>query len=103
MPTFQLGKELRKSIVGKEVFEIGERYRNLKPIGDGSYGFVVSAIDTLAPLEHQNVAIKKIADVFCDIVDAKRVLREVRAFVLRLLCSCSCCNSCSYNRNKGSL
>ncbi len=81
MPTFQISKELRKSIIGKEVFEIGERYQNLKPIGDGSYGFVVSAIDTLAPLENQNVAIKKIGDVFCDTADAKRVLREVRVVV----------------------
>ncbi len=79
MPSFELSKELRKSIVGREVFEVGERYQNLKPIGDGSYGFVVSAIDTLAPVEHQNVAIKKIRDVFSDIVDAKRVLREVRS------------------------
>ncbi len=79
MPSFHLSKGLRKFMVGREVFETGERYRNLKPIGDSSYGLVVSAIDTLAPLEHQNVAVKKIGDVFCDIVDnAKRVLREVR-------------------------
>jgi serine/threonine protein kinase len=46
--------------------------------GDGSYGFVCSAEDTLAPPERRQVAIKKIGDVFSDLVDAKRILREIK-------------------------
>uniref|UniRef100_A0A6V1P1J1 Mitogen-activated protein kinase n=1 Tax=Heterosigma akashiwo TaxID=2829 RepID=A0A6V1P1J1_HETAK len=61
--------------VGREKFEIDVRYSNLKPIGDGSYGFVCSADDALTG---EQVAIKKIADVFSDLIDAKRILRELK-------------------------
>lgn len=61
--------------VARETFFLDTRYRNLKPIGDGSYGFVCSADDTLA---NRRVAIKKIGDTFCDLVDAKRILREIK-------------------------
>jgi len=61
--------------VGYSSFFIDQRYRNLKPIGDGSYGFVASATDTTA---RRKVAIKKVKDVFADVVDAKRILREIK-------------------------
>ena len=51
------------------------RYQNLKPIGGGSYGFVCSADDTATG---QKVAIKKVANVFHDLIDAKRILREIK-------------------------
>jgi len=120
------------------------RYRNLKPVGDGSYGFVCAADDTVSsPIRFANkeqqpssyptttfrllllliliiiiqykhifvpftallltidmfgcnyyccnfwglrhvkvtgrkVAIKKVGDTFCDLVDAKRILREIK-------------------------
>lgn len=47
----------------------------MKPIGDGSYGFVASALDAVTG---KMVAIKKIKDTFSDIVDAKRILRELK-------------------------
>jgi hypothetical protein len=54
----------------------GGRYQAIKQIGKGSYGNVVSALDR----ERQtNVAVKKVNDVFDDLVDAKRVVREIRA------------------------
>jgi serine/threonine protein kinase len=56
-------------------FYIDEKYTHLRPIGDGSYGFVVSAVDKLTG---RKVAIKKIKDTFVDIVDAKRILRELK-------------------------
>ncbi len=77
MTSYRSPKEPHKYWVGREAFEVGERYCDLKPIGGGAYGYVVSAIDTLAPIEYQNVAIKKIGDVFCD-DHANRVLTEVR-------------------------
>eukprot|EP01039_Chlorochromonas_danica_P000501 gene501-540_t len=61
--------------VGYNRFFIDQRYNNLRPIGDGSYGFVVSAQDRITG---KKVAIKKIKDTFIDIVDAKRILRELK-------------------------
>jgi serine/threonine protein kinase len=61
--------------VGYNSFYIDQRYRNLKPIGDGSYGFVASATDTVTG---NKVAIKKVKDTFLDVVDAKRILREIK-------------------------
>jgi len=55
-------------------FEMSTRYEILKPIGHGAYGVVIAAID------HSNdtkVAIKKIPDTFEDLVDAKRIVREI--------------------------
>lgn len=61
--------------VGYNKFFLDQRYTNLRPIGDGSYGFVVSAVDKVTG---QKVAIKKIKDTFMDVVDAKRILRELK-------------------------
>eukprot|EP00286_Rhodomonas_abbreviata_P024466 CAMPEP_0181293022 /NCGR_PEP_ID=MMETSP1101-20121128/2833_1 /TAXON_ID=46948 /ORGANISM="Rhodomonas abbreviata, Strain Caron Lab Isolate" /LENGTH=362 /DNA_ID=CAMNT_0023397561 /DNA_START=213 /DNA_END=1297 /DNA_ORIENTATION=- len=61
--------------VGYNSFHIDERYSNLKPIGDGSYGFVASATDKVTG---NKVAIKKVKDTFIDVVDAKRILREIK-------------------------
>ena len=56
-------------------FCIDRRYVDIKAAGNGSYGFVASALDSKTG---QKVAIKKIKNVFSDIVDAKRILRELR-------------------------
>jgi serine/threonine protein kinase len=61
--------------IGYNRFFIDRRYSDLKPAGDGSYGFVASALDTVTG---ERVAIKKIKDVFHDVVDAKRILREMK-------------------------
>jgi serine/threonine protein kinase len=61
--------------VGKTVFTVDVRYRNLKPIGSGSYGVVCSAEDVTTK---RKVAIKKVGKVFEDLVDAKRILRELK-------------------------
>ena len=56
---------------------IGEgRYQAIEQIGEGSYGSVISAYDRVGQTK---VAVKKIRDVFDDLVDAKRVVREIRA------------------------
>ena len=83
--------------MSRDVFFVDVRYTNLRPIGGGSYGFVCSADDTLtgekvhhtylawqAVLWSQGfparvqVAIKKVANVFHDLIDAKRILREIK-------------------------
>jgi mitogen-activated protein kinase 1/3 len=59
----------------RDVFFIDQRYRNLKPIGGGSYGVVCAADDVNTGTR---VALKKITHVFSDLVDAKRILREIK-------------------------
>jgi len=55
-------------------FEVGPRYENLSYIGEGAYGMVVSALDTITK---ERVAIKKISpfehQTFC-----QRTLREIK-------------------------
>mmetsp|Transcript_30885 Transcript_30885/g.30374 ORF Transcript_30885/g.30374 Transcript_30885/m.30374 type:complete len:93 (-) Transcript_30885:552-830(-) len=54
-------------------FELPERYEPIKIIGKGTYGSVVSAVDHLT---NEKVAIKKLTKIE-DMIDAKRVLREI--------------------------
>jgi len=44
-------------------------------IGCGAYGVVYSAYDSLTK---SDVAIKKIQTAFADVIDAKRILREIK-------------------------
>ncbi|EFC35282.1 predicted protein, partial [Naegleria gruberi] len=56
------------------VFEVDESYSIIKPIGYGAYGFVCSGIDKKT---NEKVAIKKVPKLFQDLVDGKRILREI--------------------------
>lgn len=60
------------------VFNIGERYEALKFLGAGAYGAVIKASDKKTG---EKYAIKKLHKIE-DIIDAKRILRELR--ILRL-------------------
>jgi len=51
------------------------RYENIKLIGSGAYSVVARALDTKTG---KPVAIKRIAEVFYDATEAKKVLREIR-------------------------
>lgn len=64
--------------VNGTVFNIGERYEALKFMGAGAYGAVIKALDKKTG---EHVAIKKLHKIE-DIIDAKRILRELR--ILRL-------------------
>eukprot|EP00128_Syssomonas_multiformis_P015072 Colp12_sorted_trinity150504_noHs@20263 len=61
-------------IVRGQVFEVGERYKNLSYVGEGAYGMVCSAHDTWTG---EMVAIKKISpfehQTYC-----QRTLREIK-------------------------
>ncbi|KAH7705513.1 MAPK protein [Aphelenchoides avenae] len=57
-----------------QMFEVGPRYVDLSYIGEGAYGMVVSAHDTLAD---ERVAIKKIVLVENQVL-YKRTLREIK-------------------------
>jgi mitogen-activated protein kinase 1/3 len=54
---------------------VDDRYEFKKKIGYGAYGVVCSCFDRESK---QMVAIKKIPKAFQDLVDAKRVLREIK-------------------------
>eukprot|EP00954_Amorphochlora_amoebiformis_P028555 1391858-Amorphochlora_amoeboformis.AAC.3 len=56
-------------------FTIDAKYTPLTSIGTGAYGVVCSALDVTTDTK---VAIKKISNAFEDLVDAKRILREVK-------------------------
>jgi len=69
-------KDFHKVEVTKAArFTIRTRYTNLKQIGKGSYGIVCSADDSACG---KPCAIKKVKNVFEDLVDAKRILREIK-------------------------
>jgi serine/threonine protein kinase len=56
-------------------FEVGPRYEPLRLIGKGSYGLVCAAKDRK---EEGFVAIKKIAQIFENVSDSRRLLREIK-------------------------
>lgn len=57
------------------IFDIPQRYKFVKGVGTGAYGVVISALNED---KGEKVAIKKVLNVFADIIDAKRILREVK-------------------------
>eukprot|EP01083_Nonionella_stella_P002154 6199_1 len=60
----------------KEKFKIWEYYRPVKLLGVGAYAVVIEAKDTRFNGRH--VAIKKNKNVFAELSDAKRILREIK-------------------------
>ena len=62
------------TIAGSE-FIIDERYEYVKQIGVGAYGVVISCYDKKT---NHNVAIKKVGNAFEDLIDAKRIVREIK-------------------------
>jgi mitogen-activated protein kinase 1/3 len=54
---------------------VDEKYQHVKHISHGAYGIVCSALNKQTK---QKVAIKKVKDAFDDLVDAKRILREIK-------------------------
>lgn len=76
-------KEKRKKTKGTHSFMVNackfvidSYYQPLKPLGRGAYGVVCSAVDKSRG--DTKVAIKKIQNAFDDIIDGKRILREVK-------------------------
>eukprot|EP01041_Mallomonas_annulata_P002298 gene2298-4469_t len=61
--------------IASTTFTINDKYKDLKVIGQGSYGVVCSAFDTN---QKKNVAIKKITPMTKHTSDAKHVIREIR-------------------------
>eukprot|EP00455_Lapot_gusevi_P054509 TRINITY_DN874_c0_g1_i1.p1 TRINITY_DN874_c0_g1~~TRINITY_DN874_c0_g1_i1.p1 ORF type:complete len:400 (-),score=106.06 TRINITY_DN874_c0_g1_i1:395-1594(-) len=69
-------KQKRHSfLVSGTKFDVDVHYSPIKPVGTGAYGVVCSALNKLT---NKQVAIKKITSAFQDLVDAKRILREMK-------------------------
>ena len=56
-------------------FCVEEKFEYIKQIGHGAYGVVCSAYDHDAKMK---VAIKKVPKAFEDLIDAKRIVREIK-------------------------
>ncbi len=67
--------QLHSFKVYNTLFHINSKYYPVKGIGRGAYGVVVSACDVDIG---RKVAIKKVPQLFHDLVDAKRILREIK-------------------------
>lgn len=62
---------------GGTTFDVDSRYSFIRSIGHGAYGVVVSCYDKKGE-KGEKVAIKKVSKAFDDLVDAKRILREIK-------------------------
>lgn len=56
-------------------FVVDKKYEFIRMMGGGAYGVVSSALNKETG---QKVAIKKIPNAFDDLIDAKRILREIK-------------------------
>ena len=56
-------------------FTVPKKYEYIKVLGQGAYGVVCSANDRVS---NKKVAIKKVPNAFADLIDAKRIVREIK-------------------------
>lgn len=70
-------KKVRREtfVIRKEKFVLDPRYSPIKKLGQGAYGMVISAKDSISG---KRVAIKKNINIFYNKTNAKRILREVK-------------------------
>ena len=78
----QILEKLKQTYPNKTIFSIAghffiidEKYEFIKRLGQGAYGIVVSCLDKT---NNSVVAMKKVENAFEDLIDAKRILRELR-------------------------
>jgi mitogen-activated protein kinase 1/3 len=69
------GTTVVSSIINGSEFRISSRYTLLKQVGSGAYGIVASAEDSRTG---GRVAVKKVGHAYADLIDAKRVVREIK-------------------------
>lgn len=66
--------QLTQTTIGT-TFQVKDNYEYIKMVGRGAYGVVVSATDTKRDV---GIAIKKVPNAFEDLIDAKRIVREIK-------------------------
>ena len=62
-------------------FVVDDKFEYIKQIGHGAYGVVCSAYDHKAKTK---VAIKKVPKAFEDLIDAKRIVREIKLLSINI-------------------
>ena len=67
--------QLKTFVISGTSFLVEEKYELIKQVGLGAYGVVCSCVDKK---ENVKVAIKKVPNAFEDLVDAKRIVREIK-------------------------
>lgn len=67
--------KLKTFVISGTSFQVEEKYELIKQVGIGAYGVVCSCKDTK---NNVKVAIKKVPNAFEDLVDAKRIVREIK-------------------------
>ncbi|TYZ66207.1 hypothetical protein PybrP1_012410, partial [[Pythium] brassicae (nom. inval.)] len=67
--------EMYSFTVASTKFRVYTRYQLIRAIGHGAYGVVIAASDQITG---NSVAIKNVPKTFDDLVDAKRIVREIR-------------------------
>lgn len=72
--------KMHSFVVAGSTFTVETKYKLIKQIGQGAYGIVCSCKDTSKDSNHEfyKVAIKKVHNAFEDLIDAKRILREIK-------------------------
>lgn len=72
--------KMHSFVLAGSTFTVEARYKLIKQIGQGAYGVVCSCKDTSKDQSDPlyKVAIKKIPKAFDDLVDAKRIVREIK-------------------------
>jgi serine/threonine protein kinase len=66
---------MKTFVISGTSFHVEEKYELIKQVGLGAYGVVCSCNDKKANVK---VAIKKVPNAFEDLVDAKRIVREIK-------------------------
>ena len=61
-------------------FVVEDKFEYIKQIGHGAYGVVCSAYDHKSKVK---VAIKKVPKAFEDLIDAKRIVREIKLLSIK--------------------
>jgi len=75
VPVFTLFCILTPILILGTTFVVEDKFEYIKQIGHGAYGVVCSAYDHKAK---NKVAIKKVPKAFEDLIDAKRIVREIK-------------------------
>ena len=72
--------KLHSFVVAGTTFTVESKYKLIKQIGQGAYGVVCSCKDTSREQSdpYYKIAIKKVPNAFEDLIDAKRILREIK-------------------------
>ena len=71
--------EYRVSTIAGIVFTLQSRFQDpIRPIGIGAFGAVISSRDSTL---NKVVAVKKLANIFADLIQTKRVCRELRCLL----------------------